>query len=251
MMTIWIKLKKFDLKIKEILKDQYVGTYLHGSLAMGCFHPEKSDVDCLCVVHHDLTMDQKEKLMKVIFALHQCILNGLEISVIKKEYCQNFVYPTPYELHFSKMYTSQYMQNPMKYIATMHGTDKDLAAHMTIIYHFGKVIGGQNIKDVFCPVPEKYYLESLYYDMASYMYDVENQPMYVILSLCRILAYVKSHLYLSKEQGALYALKFLPEKNYPIILQALSCYRGNQTMQVNDEIRLFVKNVSYMIQNNQ
>lgn len=103
----------------------------------------------------------------------------------------------------------------------------------------------------FCPVPEKYYLESLYYDMASYMHDVENQPMYVILSLCRILAYVKSHLYLSKEQGALYALKFLPEKNHAIILQALSCYRGNQTMQVNDEIRLFVKNVSYMIQNNQ
>lgn len=67
----------------------------------------------------------------------------------KKEYCQNFVYPTPYELHFSKMYASQYMHNPMKYIATMHGTDKDLAAHMTIVYHFGKVIGGQNIKDVF------------------------------------------------------------------------------------------------------
>lgn len=45
--------------------------------------------------------------------------------------------------------------------------------------------------------------------------------------------------------------KVLPEKNHAIILQALSCYRGNQTMQVNDEIRLFVKNVSYMIQNNQ
>ena len=44
MMTIWIKLKKFDLKIKEILKDQYVGTYLHGSLAMGCFYPKKSDI---------------------------------------------------------------------------------------------------------------------------------------------------------------------------------------------------------------
>lgn len=84
MMKIWIKLKKFDLKIKEILKNQYVGTYLHGSLAMGCFHPEKSDIDCLCVVHHDLTMDQKEKLMKVIFELHQCIPNGLEISVIKR-----------------------------------------------------------------------------------------------------------------------------------------------------------------------
>ena len=53
------------------------------------------------------------------------------------------------------MYASQYMQNPMKYIATMHGTDKDLAAHMTIIYHFGKVIGGQNIKGVFLSCSRK------------------------------------------------------------------------------------------------
>ena len=125
--------------------------------------------------------------------LHQCIPNGLEISVIKKEYCQNFVYPTPYELHFSKMYASQYMQNPMKYIATMHGTDKDLAAHMTIIYHFGKVIGGQNIKDVFCPVPEQYYLESLYYDMARHAC---GKSTYVCYSFIMSYFAFKSHLYL-------------------------------------------------------
>ncbi|MGN7761522.1 nucleotidyltransferase domain-containing protein [Paenibacillus sp. 22594] len=35
---------------KEELKGNLLGIYLHGSLAMGCFNPLKSDVDFLVVV---------------------------------------------------------------------------------------------------------------------------------------------------------------------------------------------------------
>ena len=34
---------------KEELGSHLVGVYLHGSLAMGCFNPEASDVDLLVV----------------------------------------------------------------------------------------------------------------------------------------------------------------------------------------------------------
>lgn len=35
---------------KEELGGNLVGIYLHGSLAMGCFNPDTSDVDLLLVV---------------------------------------------------------------------------------------------------------------------------------------------------------------------------------------------------------
>ena len=36
---------------KEILGENLVGIYLHGSLAMGCFNPQKSDIDLIIVVN--------------------------------------------------------------------------------------------------------------------------------------------------------------------------------------------------------
>ena len=43
-------LSKFTEETRNILGDELVGVYLHGSAAMGCFNPAKSDLDLLIVV---------------------------------------------------------------------------------------------------------------------------------------------------------------------------------------------------------
>ena len=40
----------FTERSREILGENLAGVYLHGSLAMGCFNPRKSDLDLLTVV---------------------------------------------------------------------------------------------------------------------------------------------------------------------------------------------------------
>ncbi len=40
----------FVEKAKEILQDNLVGVYLHGSAVMGCYNPAKSDIDLIVVV---------------------------------------------------------------------------------------------------------------------------------------------------------------------------------------------------------
>lgn len=49
---------------KEELGDNLVGIYLHGSLAMGCFNPDTSDIDLLLVVADKLTRDHMRRLAK-------------------------------------------------------------------------------------------------------------------------------------------------------------------------------------------
>ena len=36
-------------RCREILGGDFVGLYVHGSYAMGCFNPEKSDIDYIIV----------------------------------------------------------------------------------------------------------------------------------------------------------------------------------------------------------
>ena len=64
---IFLLLKEFSQKIKTFLNHQYVGVYLHGSLALGCFHPQKSDVDVLLVLESKKRNLWKKLLNFIIF----------------------------------------------------------------------------------------------------------------------------------------------------------------------------------------
>ena len=37
-------IESFVSVTKDVLREELTGIYLHGSLAMGCFNPEKSDI---------------------------------------------------------------------------------------------------------------------------------------------------------------------------------------------------------------
>ena len=58
--------------------------------------------------------------------------------------------------------------------------------------------------------------------------------MYLILNLCRVLAYKKEHLILSKEEGASWALDRLPAGYRTLISQAAEAYRIGASMDVGE-----------------
>ena len=83
----------------------------------------------------------------------------------------------------------------------MNGTDKDLAAHFTIIGKRGKCLHGQSIEDVFAEVPQKDYIDAIWDDISKAKEDIETNTMYITLNLARVLAY--------KKEGIVYASSFL------------------------------------------
>ena len=126
-------LKKFISYSKEFFGNELTGIYLHGSAIMGCFNPEKSDLDLLVIVREEISNEAKRKFMDMVMELNkQAPAKGLELSVVKEEVCNPFVYPTPFELHFSNAHLDWYQSNPQDYMEKMTGTDKDLAAHLPL-----------------------------------------------------------------------------------------------------------------------
>ena len=170
----------------------------------------------------------------MVIALHnKAPSKGIELSIVKEAVCKPFVYPTPFELHFSAAHLNWYLSDPEDYIEKMNGTDKDLAAHFTIVYHRGKTLYGKEIKSVFSAVSSEDYMDSIWCDVKNARDDIIEDTMYIVLNLCRVLAYKKESAILSKQEGGEWALHHLSDPRYKkMVLLALEEYKNGDAMSV-------------------
>ena len=226
----------FVAAAKEIIGEKLTGIYLHGSLAMGCFNPEKSDIDLIIIIEESISDEQKMAFMERVVALNQqAPTKGLEMSIVLRKYCSPFVYPTPFELHFSPTHLQWFSDAPQDYVENMKGDDKDLAAHFTIIRKYGITLYGEQIANVFAEVPRQNYIDSIWEDVREAREEILEQPMYIILNLCRVLAFCRDGLCLSKQEGARWSMEHLSANYASIISDALSCYQTNREMVIEAE----------------
>ena len=119
----------------------------------------------------------------------------------------------------------------------MNGTDKDLAAHFTIIYHRGKTLYGKERKDVFSKVSREDYMDSIWSDIENAKAEIVENPMYIILNLCRVLAYKKENLILSKQEGGEWGMGHMSIHEYKsLILAALKEYQTGKAMTLDEPV---------------
>lgn len=220
-------LEAFAEGTRRVLGDRLTGIYLHGSAAMGCYNPAKSDLDLIVVVENALTDADRRAYMTLIDALNaQTPGKGIEMSVVRRNVCNPFVYPTPFELHFSNGHLAWYREQPEDYIRRMRGTDKDLAAHFTVIRHRGLCLYGRPIPGVFGEVPEANYMDALWYDIGNAREEIAEHPLYTILNLARVLAWNTEGAVLSKLEGGSWGLRNLPPEFHPLLQTALNEYQS-------------------------
>ena len=242
-------LEEFIRQNKDILGDNLTGIYLHGSAVMGCFRAGVSDIDLIVVIEKDISDEKKRQYLDMLVALNrQAPAKGIELSIVEKDVCSPFVYPTPFVLHFSVAHLEWYQTRPEAYIAGMKGTDPDLAAHFTILYHRGKTLYGKEIREVFSQVSREHYLDSIWNDIKNAEADILEQPVYVILNLYRVLAYTRDSLILSKKEGGEWGLANVPVKYNGLISGALAEYRTGVLMQTDNCRQLAEEYARYMIE---
>ncbi|WP_034850100.1 aminoglycoside adenylyltransferase domain-containing protein [Clostridium hydrogeniformans] len=225
MRTIENILKEFKNKYCNILRENLVGIYLHGSLAMGCFNYYTSDIDILVVVNKDMELEIKRKLINVILELSKDgPEKGFEVSVILYKHSKNFIYPTPFLLHYSKEYNYRYLSDS-EFICG-NSVDKDLAAHMVITRKRGICLVGKPIEEVFQEVPKEYYIDSIIGDIEGARESIVENPIYNILNLCRVLYYLKEEAICSKKEGGQWAYSNMNKRYKEIVKSAMELYEN-------------------------
>jgi len=223
----------------DILGDNLVGIYIHGSIAFQCFQWAESDIDFIVVVNHALSQQIKRDLLAVLEALgDQAPKKGFEMSVVQLKFCKRFVYPTPYELHVSNDCLNPYLEDPMALCASDMKTDCDLAAHFTVIKHTGIVLCGQPISTVFGDIPKEDYIDSIRLDIQNAKQDVLDHPVSVVLNLCRAYAYLRDGAILSKEQGGQWGLSHLPGQYADVIVESINTYSYAKPLHLDGKLRV-------------
>ena len=230
-------INSFVERSKEILRDNLVGIYLHGSAVMGCFNPAKSDIDLITVVKDSIPNEVKRAYMDMVVDLNgKGPAKGIEMSIVRQDVCRPFVYPTPFELHFSVAHLQWYKDDPEDYISKMKGEDKDLAAHFTIIEHRGRCLYGAPVKETFSDVPAQDYTDSIWNDIADAEEEINDDPVYLILNLARVLAYLKDGQVLSKKEGGEWALNNIPEMYHCLIKDAIREYADGAEISYDPDL---------------
>lgn len=230
------------------LGDNLLGVYLHGSLAMGCFNPARSDLDILVVTPHAILLETKRALAELLLTLSRRP-HPVEISFLHQDDLIPWSYPTPFDFHFSEDWREEFER------ALATGTwrtwdekprrDADLAAHITILRHRGVRLYGAAIADVFPIVPPEDYADSIQGDIEAGLDDLPNHPVYGILNACRTLAYRREGHILSKDEGGQWATQTLPSPLQTVAAKALAAYRGEMQTEpfAPEELTIFAAQI--------
>lgn len=232
----------------ELMGDALVGIYVHGSYAFGCFRWETSDIDYLAVLNRPMTLAEKER-----YIVELCKINeeappkGIEMSVLLERDCRHFTHPTPYDLHFSNAHLEVVRADLTAYCMRMHGLDPDLAAHITVTRAVGIPLCGKPIEEVFAPVPPEAYLDSIYRDIENAATDILENPIYITLNLCRVLAYIREGSVLSKAQGGEWGLTHLPERYHAVVEDALFGYTSDHPCPAEPKREVLTDFAGYML----
>ncbi|CAM4226892.1 hypothetical protein BAMA_15200 [Bacillus manliponensis] len=217
--------------IKHIIPNEMIGFYIHGSLAMGGFNPNKSDIDILVVTNKSMTVETKRKLAQLLLSSSNQPF-PIEISFLTKEQLENWAHPCPFDFHYSEFWRERYeedlLQGTYDYLNEEIQKDSDLAAHITILNDRGICVEGKAIHEAFPVVPRSHYTSSIMGDFQDCLENIEEDPVYCTLNMIRVFYYLKEGVIASKQEAANWGISSFPKEVSDTVQKAFSCYSANK-----------------------
>jgi Aminoglycoside adenylyltransferase, C-terminal domain len=188
--------------LHELLGDDLVGVYRHGSEVLGGGGP-RSDVDVLAVSSRHLAADERASVVELCHTVPK-----LEFDLVVASEIKPWRHPAPYELHF--WHGRGEGLGP--------GTNTDLAAVITMTLAGNRTLYGPPPAEVFDPVPRADYVDGI-------LRDIDDPS---VLMVARVWAGVSTDEVHSKLRAAEWALPRLPDEHKPVVEHAVAYYRGER-----------------------
>ncbi|KDN57065.1 aminoglycoside adenylyltransferase domain-containing protein [Exiguobacterium sp. AB2] len=215
--------------------------YVHGSLTMGGFHPRQSDVDLLFVSDRDLSEAERLGLMRLCLATSTQPY-PLELTVMTERALREWVHPSPFEFHYSEAWRAKMEKTTIdELLRKQRGmTDPDLAAHLKVIMERGRVLFGAPMHELVVGFEGEHYREAIKDDALDCLSSLENQPVYSVLNLVRVMAYETDGRVLAKREVLDWAKRQpIPPDLLYVIKKAVAAYAGEDMTFSRSELEDF------------
>lgn len=215
--------------VQAVLGNNLIGLYIHGSLALGDFDPERSDIDFVVVTHADLPAE----LLPVLEAMHADIArSGLK-------------WATNYEGSYIpqcaiRRYDPAHSRHPALDIDGTFGMDdhrSEWVIQRHIIREHGIALTGpapatlidpitpDDLKQATLRLLQEWWAPQLH---NPYRLQSSEYQAYAILTMCRALYTLTHGTITTKSQAARWAQQNLDPKWTPLIVQGLTWRHGTE-----------------------
>ena len=228
--------------------------YIHGSLAMGGFHPEQSDVDLLLVVSKELTREERQDLI-------DCCLSysnepyPLELSIMTTSQLEDWYHPSPFEFHYSEGWRSRFEEASREERTELQQgfTDPDLAAHVQVILERGITWRGQPLHKLLSGFDSAHFSDAIRADALDCLDSIEEQTVYSVLNLIRGLAYEQERVLLSKQEALHWLVNngHFPGNIVEVVRKATRSYEGGSVTFHRQELNEFRRYMCQQLQRKQ
>lgn len=215
-------------RLEGILADGLVGVYLHGSAVLDCFGP-RSDVDLVAVASRPTTDREQRALVDALLEISVPYdasgpRRPVELDLVVSSALDPWQYPTPFDFLYGESHRSRFEAGELT--PWSGETNKDLAAHVTVLRTAGVVLRGPPIEEMFPKVPWADYADALTHDLDWCRTRFAEEPRYGVLSIARIWATLATGTVHSKATGADWALPRLAADLRPVLDHGRDLYTG-------------------------
>jgi len=210
-------------RVQVVLGERLVGFYLYGSLSLGDFDRESSDVDFLIVTTEDLSgkvLDELREMHASIASSRLPYANRLEGSYIPRAALRR------YDPHNAFHPT---IGNDWEFHVGQHGSNWVIERH--IVREHGVIVWGPSPRTLIDPVSPRELREAVCEMLREFWQDQLTEPewllqrdyqAFAVLTMCRALYTLSEGSVVSKPEAAAWACQTLDPKWRPVIERALA-----------------------------
>lgn len=225
------EVKTLQTELQRLLSPYLLGTYLHGSLALGGFQPRRSDIDVIAVTRQKLDLESKRSCITLLLRLSRMPI-PIDIRFLVQADLSPFQHPLPCDLHYNETWREIYQQDlrdgSWKDWQERSWRDPGLTISLATLHQSGICLSGKPVAEIFTPIPESTFQEAMIEEIRIARESQIQGPLSFVLNACRTSAYLHEGMILSKDAGGIWGLAHLPEQYHPLLQQALAFYRGEQ-----------------------
>lgn len=234
--TVYTQVSAIESLCKNYLKDSFIGMYVHGSLSLGQFNNEISDIDIIVVVSSKIEVNTRFSIIKELLDISNQPI-AIEISFMTADVLTNWTYPPLFELHYSEGWRSQCTKAVSEEDTSMWENtyeDPELACHLTLVKKKGIHIYGEKIEDIIPDVPESHFISAIIGDAQLSLSQLSENPTYTILTPWRIIAFLETKQLFSKVQAGRWAIEtYLDQPLSALVQQAIDQYETDNKPSFN------------------
>jgi len=229
--VIQSEVRTLQTESQRVLGENLVGFYLHGSLALGGFNPARSDVNIVVVTKQGMAIEIKRTLVTLLLRLSKMPC-PISIHFLAQQNIFPFQHPLSYDLYYNEAMREKAQQD-MRNDTWKHWNDRseydpELTIILTVLQMHGVCLYGEAPARTLPAVPEHAFRDALVANVQVAQHHPLHAPISFVLNACRVSAYLRDHIILSKDEGGVWGLASLPEQYHPLIQQLLALYRSER-----------------------